>query len=174
MRPVGRRSAASRADPGRVPSELLERRPDVQQAEARLAAANARIGVARAQYFPQISLTSLGGAASNQINAIASGPTSYWYAAGSISGPIFEGGRIRSNYRLSKAQQQEMLLDYQKAILNSLKDVSNSLISYKETREHREEQAQQVKPATDVVSFLAGPDGGWVNAQILRANGGFA
>lgn len=134
-----------------VPSQLLERRPDVQQAEAKLVAANARIGVARAQYFPQISLTSLGGAASNQLSTIVSGPTSYWYAAGSISEPIFDGGRIRSNYRLSKAQEQEALLDYQKVILNSLKDASNSLVSYKETRERREEQAQQVKSAMDAV-----------------------
>ena len=134
-----------------VPSQLLERRPDVQQAEAKLIAANARIGVARAQYFPQISLTSFGGAASNQLNAIATGPSAYWYAAGSVSEPIFDGGRIRSNYRLSKAQQQEMLLDYQKTILNSLKDVSNALVSYKETRERREEQADQVKSAADAV-----------------------
>ncbi|NYF80778.1 efflux transporter outer membrane subunit [Granulicella arctica] len=137
--------------PTGVPSQLLERRPDVQQAEAKLAAANARIGVARAQYFPQISLTSLGGAASNQLNAIATGPNAYWYAAGSISEPIFDGGRIRSNYRLSKAQEQEMLLEYQKTILNSLKDVSNSLVSYKETRERREEQSEQVKSAADAV-----------------------
>ena len=123
----------------------------MQQAEAKLIAANARIGVARAQYFPQISLTSLGGAASNQLNAIASGPNAYWYVAGSISEPIFDGGRIRSNYRLSKARQQEMLLDYQKAILNSLKDVSNSLVSYKETSERREEQAAHVKSAADAV-----------------------
>jgi multidrug efflux system outer membrane protein len=134
-----------------VPSELLERRPDVQQAEARLVAANARIGVARAQYFPQISLTSLGGAASNQLNAIATGPNAYWYAAGSISEPIFDGGRIRSNYRLSKTQEQEVLLEYQKTILNSLKDVSNSLVAYKETRERREELAEQVKSAADAV-----------------------
>jgi outer membrane protein, multidrug efflux system len=134
-----------------VPSQLLERRPDVQQAEARLVAANARIGVARAQYFPQISLTSLGGAASNQLNAIATGPNAYWYAAGSISEPIFDGGRIRSNYRFSKTQEQEVLLEYQKTILNSLKDVSNSLVSYKETRERREELAEQVKSATDAV-----------------------
>jgi outer membrane protein, multidrug efflux system len=134
-----------------IPSELLERRPDVQQAEAKLIAANARIGVARAQYFPQISLTSLGGAASNQLNSIASGPNSYWQAAGSISEPIFDGGRIRSNYRLSKAQEHGMLLEYQKTILNSLKDVSNSLVSYKETRERREEQTEQVKSAADAV-----------------------
>jgi multidrug efflux system outer membrane protein len=134
-----------------VPSQLLERRPDVQQAEAKLVAANARIGVARAQYFPQISLTSLGGAASNQLNSVLTGPTAYWYAAGSISEPIFDGGRIRSNYRLSKAQEQEMLLEYQKTILNALKDVSNSLVTYKETRERREEQSEEVKSAADAV-----------------------
>ena len=134
-----------------VPSQLIERRPDIQQAEAKLVAANARIGVARAQYFPQISLTSLGGSASNQLNSVFSSPNAYWYAAGSISEPIFDGGRIRSNYRLSKAQEQEMLLAYQKTILNAFKDVSNSLVSYKETREHREEQAEQVKSAADAV-----------------------
>lgn len=134
-----------------VPSQLLERRPDVQQAEARLIAANARIGVARAQYFPQISLTSLGGAASNQLNAITTGPNAYWYAAGSVSEPIFDGGRIRSNYRLSQAQYQEMLLEYRKTILNSLKDVSSSLVAYKETRELREQKAEQVKSAADAV-----------------------
>jgi multidrug efflux system outer membrane protein len=134
-----------------VPSQLLERRPDVQQAEAKLIAANARIGVARAQYFPQISLTSLGGAASNQLNAIATGPNAYWYAAGSIAEPIFDGGRIRSNYRLSQAQEQEMLLDYQKTVLNALKDVTNALVSYQETRLRREEQSEQVKSAADAV-----------------------
>ncbi len=134
-----------------VPSQLLERRPDIQQAEAKLVAANARIGVARAQYFPQISLTSLGGAASSQLNSIFSGPNAYWYAAGSISEPIFDGGRIRSNYRLSKAQEQETLLEYQKTILNAFKDVSDSLVSYKETREHREEESAQVKSAADAV-----------------------
>jgi multidrug efflux system outer membrane protein len=134
-----------------VPSQLIERRPDIQQAEAKLVAANARIGVARAQYFPQISLTSLGGSASNQLSSVFSSPNGYWYAAGSISEPIFDGGRIRSNYRLSKAQEQEMLLAYQKTILNAFKDVSNSLVSYKETREHREEQAEQVKSAADAV-----------------------
>jgi multidrug efflux system outer membrane protein len=134
-----------------VPSELLERRPDIEQAEAKLMAANARIGVARAQYFPQISLTSLGGAASNQLNAIASGPTSYWYAAGSLSQPIFDGGRIRGNYRLSKAQEQEMVLEYQKTILNALKEVSDSLVAYREVHEEREEKARQVESATDAV-----------------------
>lgn len=134
-----------------IPSQLLERRPDVQQAEAKLIAANARIGVARAQYFPQISLTSMGGSSSNQLQSIFKSSNAYWYAAGSLSQPIFDGGRIRSNYRMSRAQQQEMVLQYQKTILGALKDVSNSLVSYKETREHRQEQFEQVKSATDAV-----------------------
>ncbi len=134
-----------------IPSLVLERRPDVRQAEQKLIAANARIGVARAQYFPQISLTSLGGVASNQLSSIFTGPSSYWYAAGSITQPIFEGGRIRSNYRLSQAQQKEMLLTYQNTILNAFKDVSNALVAYKETREHRERQGEQVKSAADAV-----------------------
>src|SRR5580692_7860687 len=120
--------------PTGVPSALLERRPDIQRAEATLVAANARIGVAKAQFFPQISLTSLGGSASSQLQSMFAGKNAYWYAAGSLSEPIFDGGRIRSNYHLSQAQEQEMLLEYQKAILNALKDVSDSLAAYKETR----------------------------------------
>ena len=137
--------------PTGVPSRLLERRPDIQRAEATLIAANARIGVAKAQFFPQISLTSLGGSASNQLQSIFSGKNAYWYAAGSLSEPIFDGGRIRSNYRLSQAQEQEMLLEYRKTILNALKDVSDSLAAYKETRERREEQTALVVSAADAV-----------------------
>jgi multidrug efflux system outer membrane protein len=137
--------------PTGVPSQLLERRPDILRAEATLIAANARIGVAKAQFFPQISLTSLGGSTSNQLQSIFSGKNAYWYAAGSLSEPVFDGGRIRSNYHLSQAQEQEMLLAYQKTILNALKDVSDSLAGYKETRERREEQTAQVVSAADAV-----------------------
>ena len=137
--------------PTGLPSELLDRRPDVQQAEASLIAANARIGVAKAQFFPQISLTSLGGSASNQLQTIFKGANAYWYAAGSLSEPVFDGGRIRGNYRLSKAEEQEMVASYQKAILNALKDVSNALSAYRETRNRREEQTRAVTSATDAV-----------------------
>jgi multidrug efflux system outer membrane protein len=137
--------------PTGLPSQLLERRPDIQRAEAALIAANARIGVAKAQFFPNISLSSLGGSSSNQLQSIFSGKNAYWYAAGSLSEPIFDGGRIRSNYHLSQAQQQEMVLEYRKTILNALKDVSNSLVTYKETRESREEQTALVASAADAV-----------------------
>ena len=137
--------------PAGVPSQLLERRPDIQQTEARLIAANARIGVARAQYFPQISLTSLGGSTSKQLSSVLSGPASYWYAAGSVTESIFDAGRIRANYHLSKAQEQETLIAYRKTILGALKDVSDSLVSYRETRERRMEEAELVKSAADAV-----------------------
>jgi multidrug efflux system outer membrane protein len=132
-----------------VPSQLLERRPDIQHAEAKLMAANARIGVARAQFFPQISLTGLGGSASSQLTTLFAGQNAYWYVSGSLTQPIFEGGRIRNNYRLSEAQRNEMVLGYRKAILNALKDVSNSLVAYRETRKAREEQFAQVTAAAD-------------------------
>ena len=134
-----------------VPSQLLERRPDIQQAEAKLIAANARIGAARAQYFPQISLTSLGGSASNQLGSVLSASNAYWYAAGSLTLPIFDAGRIRSNYHLTQAQEQEMLITYRKTILGALKDVSDSLVAFTETRGRREEEAEHVKSATDAV-----------------------
>jgi outer membrane protein TolC len=85
------------------------------------------------------------------MNSILTGPSSYWYAAGSITQPIFSGGRIRNNYRLSKAQKQEILLSYQNTMLNAVKGVSNALVSYKGTRERRERQKEQVDAAADAV-----------------------
>ena len=137
--------------PSGLPSELLERRPDIRQAEAELIAANARVGVAKAQFFPQISLTSLGGSASNQLNSLFEGKNAYWYAASSLSQPIFAGGRISSNYKYSQAQQQEMVVRYQKAIQNAFRDVSNSLVTYRETQNRRDEENQVVVSAADAV-----------------------
>jgi multidrug efflux system outer membrane protein len=134
-----------------IPSQLLERRPDIQEAEAKLIAANARIGVAKAQFFPNISLTSLGGATSNQLQSVFSNKSGYWYAAASLSEPIFDAGHIRNNYHLSQAQQQETLLEYRKSILSALRDVSDALVSYKETREAQEQTSAQVVSAADAV-----------------------
>ena len=134
-----------------IPSQLLERRPDIQHAEAKLIAGNARIGIAKAQFFPNISLTSLGGSVSSQLNSVFDAKNSYWYASTSLTQPIFSGGRIRNNYRLSVAQQQEMILAYRNTILNALKDVSNSLVAYQETRGRRVELAAQVDSAADAV-----------------------
>ena len=122
----------------------------------------------KAQWVPQISLTSLGSSASSQLQSMFAGKYAYWYAAGSLSEPIFDAGRLRSNYHLSQAQEQEMLLDYQKTILNALKDLSDSLVGYKETRERREQQAALTLsavallavwlPATGAEKFAYGTD----------------
>lgn len=94
-------------------------------------------------------MTGLGGSASSQLTTLFSGQNAYWYVSGSLTQPIFEGGRIRNNYRLSQAQRGEMDLEYRKTILNALKDVSNALVAYRETRNAREELSAQVTAAAD-------------------------
>jgi multidrug efflux system outer membrane protein len=90
--------------PAGLPSELLERRPDVREAEANMMAANAQIGVAKAAFFPSISLTGTGGLESNALNRFLSAPSQTWNAGLNITQPVFEGGRLRSGLRLSRAQ----------------------------------------------------------------------
>jgi multidrug efflux system outer membrane protein len=115
------------AVPAGLPSALLERRPDLRQAEQTLVAANAGIGVAKAQFFPQLSLTALFGRASPEVSALTGGTSTIWAVAGMLSGPIFEGGRNLSNYRLSKAQWEQARLQYEQAVLTALREVSDAL-----------------------------------------------
>src|ERR1700758_5314542 len=93
--------------PSGLPSELLERRPDVREAEANMMAANAQIGVAKASFFPSIALTGTGGLESNALNRFISAPSETWYGAFSVAQPLFEGGALRSQLKLSRAQYQE-------------------------------------------------------------------
>jgi multidrug efflux system outer membrane protein len=134
-----------------LPSELLERRPDVRRAEQLLVQANANIGVARAQYFPQFSLSGTGGVSSNQLAGIVASKNVYYYAIGSASQPVFDAGKIRNNYRLAQAQHKELLDTYQQTIAGALRDVSNALIAYNKTREYREQQEKQTAAAQDAV-----------------------
>ena len=99
------------APPG-LPSSLLERRPDVKQAEEALVAANANVGVAKAAFFPQISLTGTFGASSTALSSFLQGPGTFWTLGGSVAQPIFEGGRIRANYRLAWAERNAAELTY--------------------------------------------------------------
>jgi multidrug efflux system outer membrane protein len=135
--------------PAGLPSSLLERRPDIRQAEQRLIAANARIGVARAAFFPQISLTGTGGYQSSALTGLFTGPAGLWNVAGSLTQPIFAGGRIRNNLRLSEAQQQEALLAYQQAIQQSFREVSDSLVGYRKNQEFRRQQELLAESARD-------------------------
>jgi multidrug efflux system outer membrane protein len=137
--------------PAGLPSDLLERRPDVRRAEELLIQANANIGVARAQYFPQLSLSGTGGTSSSQLNGLVNAANVYYYAAGNLSQPIFDAGKIRNNYRLAKATDKELLDTYQQTIAGALRDVSNALIAYNKTREYREQQEKQTAASADAV-----------------------
>jgi multidrug efflux system outer membrane protein len=139
--------------PAGIPSRLLERRPDIRQAEAELMAANAQIGVARAAYFPQITLTANSGFQSSALTSLFTGPAGMWNFGGSLAQPIFTGGRLRSNVRLSEARQKEMVLTYQQTIQQAFRGVSDSLIAYQKNREFREHQEQLVISAQDAAEL---------------------
>jgi multidrug efflux system outer membrane protein len=132
-----------------LPSSLLERRPDIREAEENLVAANAQIGVARAAYFPQISLTGNAGYESASLTNLFSGPAGVWTLIGSVTQPIFEGGRLKSNVRLAEAQREQLVLTYQQTIQGAFRDVSNALIAYRKNREFRIQQQHLVDSAQD-------------------------
>ena len=135
--------------PAGLPSSLLERRPDIRQAEAQLIAANAQIGVAKAAYFPQVTLTATGGYQSSALTSLFTGPAGLWSFGGSLIQPIFDGGRIRSNVRLSEARQQETLFIYQQTIQQAFRGVSDALVEYRKDQEFREQQQQLALSAQD-------------------------
>jgi multidrug efflux system outer membrane protein len=135
--------------PAGLPSSLLDRRPDIQSAEQQLIAANARIGVAKAAYFPQISLTGLAGYQSSALSNLFTGPAGLWSFGGQLAQPIFTGGKIRSNVRLTEAQKEEFVLRYQQAIQQAFREVADSLIAYRKNQEFRAQQALVTSAAQD-------------------------
>lgn len=144
-----------------LPSALLERRPDIREAEQNLVAANAQIGVARAAYFPQIALTGTAGYESPKLTDLFQGPAGVWNLAASATQPIWEGGRLKSGVRLAEAQRDQLLLTYQQTIQGAFRDVSDALIAYRKFREFRVQQEQLVESAQDAahlseIRFKAG------------------
>jgi multidrug efflux system outer membrane protein len=135
--------------PAGLPSSLLERRPDIREAEEQLISANAQIGVAKAAYFPQITLTAAAGYQSSALTSLFTGPAGLWSFGGSLVQPIFEGGRIRSGVKFSEARQQEMVLTYQQTIQQAFRGVSDALVEYHKDREFREDQQQLALSAED-------------------------
>ena len=135
--------------PAGIPSRLLERRPDIRAAEAQLIAANAQIGVAKAAYFPQITLTANNGFQSSALTNLFTGPAGMWSFGGSLAQPIFAGGRIRSGVRLSEARKQELVLNYQQTIQQAFRGVSDSLVGYQKNRDFREHQQELLLAAQD-------------------------
>ncbi len=135
--------------PTGIPSQLLERRPDIQQAEAQLRAANANIGVARAQFFPQLSISASAGVGGDSFPHIFDTGSRTIYGLGSLAQPLFEGGRLRGQLRQSQASEQEMVLTYQRTIAGAFRDVSNALIALNKQRSYREQQEKLVAAAQD-------------------------
>jgi multidrug efflux system outer membrane protein len=150
--------------PTGLPSELLEGRPDIREAEQNLVAANANIGVAKAMFFPQISLLGSGGAAFGHSQFDGSNipaPLGVGTYAAALSQPIFEGGALRNNLRYAKSQERQALISYQQTIQRAFGDVSDALIGYDKYHKVRERQEQSVKDLQDSV-----------NVSLMRYRGG--
>ena len=139
---------AADVPPG-LPSTLLERRPDIQRAEQLLVAANAEVGVAKAAYFPQISLTGSGGLESAALSALFSGGATIWTGALSALQPVFTGGRLRSRVELAEASRQETELVYLQTVQRAFGEVSDALVGYRKLREFREQQRLLVDSSQD-------------------------
>jgi multidrug efflux system outer membrane protein len=135
--------------PAGLPSQLLERRPDIREAEEQMIAANAQIGVARAAYFPTLSLTGSGGFISAALSELFSKPAGTWLAAASAAQPIYTAGLLQANVRLAEAQQRQAVLAYQQSVQSAFRDVSDALVAYRKTREVREQQDLLTAAAKD-------------------------
>jgi len=149
------------AIPAGLPSELLERRPDIRQSEQQIVAANARIGVAIADFFPRLDLTGLFGFASPELSAITAGRNRVWSAAASLAGPLFQGGRLVGQYQQFKSEWEEARIRYEQTALNAFHEVSNALVSRQKLTEVRAQQARAVADLQESVSvstqrYLAG------------------
>ncbi len=135
--------------PSGLPSALLERRPDIRAAEQKLAASNAMIAVARAAYYPRISLTGLLGSQSSQLSNLFSGPMGMWQFVPQVTQPIFTGGRTGSTVALSTAEEQLALIQYERVIQTAFREVSDTLVQYQKAKEIREAQERLVATLQD-------------------------
>jgi len=130
-----------RVTPG-LPSELLTQRPDIRRQEAQLASATANVGNARAQFFPSIQLTGSGGYQSSSLVSLFQPHAAFFNVVGSLTQPIFDGGRILGNFELTQAKQDELLQIYRKTVVSAFADVDNALVSIKQTTEKLRLQRQ--------------------------------
>ncbi len=137
--------------PAGLPSTLLERRPDLRQAEQELVGANARIGVAKAEFFPKLSLTALFGTASPELSALTGGSATIWAVAGVFSGPLFNAGRTLGTYRASVAQWEQAKLQYEQVVLTALREVSDALTALGKLSEAETGQDRSVRALEEAV-----------------------
>jgi multidrug efflux system outer membrane protein len=139
--------------PPGLPSALLERRPDVRQAEQLLHSANAQVGESVAEFFPKIGLTALLGKVSPELSGFTLGTANAWGIAAEATGPLFEGGRLVGQYHQSKAARNEFELRYRQTILNAFREVSDALVSREQLVEIREHQAHEVNALETAVKL---------------------
>jgi multidrug efflux system outer membrane protein len=137
--------------PAGLPSRLLERRPDIREAEQQLRSANALVGVAAADFFPQLSLTALLGKVSPAVSTLTSGGATAWGIAAGLTGPIFQGGQLRAQYRHAKAVRDEFALQYQFTVLNAFQEVSDALVSREKLADEQAEQTLAVAAYQEAV-----------------------
>jgi NodT family efflux transporter outer membrane factor (OMF) lipoprotein len=163
--------APAEVPPG-LPSKLLERRPDIRRAEMSLVAANAEIGAAKAQFFPQISLTGFLGGQTRALSDLFTAPGGFSNIVPGVTAPIFNAGRIRSNVRITEAQYRESLIQYEQTIQTAFREVSDALIGYRKTREQRAQQELLVRALveTDRLSRLRYEGGLDSYLQVLDAD----
>jgi len=135
--------------PAGLPSTLLERRPDIQQAEAKLMAMNARIGVARAAYFPSITLTGFSGLQTIALSRMFSGPAGMWTFVGSLSQPLFNAGALKKEVKFAEAEKEEGVLLYQQSIQQAFREVSDSLVAYSKDQASRQQQESLTQSAQE-------------------------
>lgn len=139
--------------PPGLPSALLERRPDIREAEQLLRAANAQVGESIAEFFPKIGLTALLGKVSPELSGFTLGTANTWGIAAEGTGPLFEGGRLVGQYRQSKASRNEFELQYRKTVLNAFREVSDALVSREQLVEIRQYQAHEVSALESAVKL---------------------
>ncbi|MEI7599629.1 MAG: efflux transporter outer membrane subunit [Aestuariivirga sp.] len=157
--------------PSDLPSDMLRQRPDIAQAEQELIAANARIGAAMAQYYPQLSLTGSLGYASGALSNLLTGPAGVWAIAGTLAGPIFDAGAIKGQVQATEAQKQAALANYVKTIHIAFQEMSDSLIGYQKSLESLAARNRAIKALQTTVrlSFLKFEEGQESYTTVLTA-----
>jgi multidrug efflux system outer membrane protein len=141
------------AVPAGLPASLLERRPDIREAEDQLQSANAQVGVAKANFFPQLNLTALLGAVSPELNAFVTGGELAWGVAGGLTGPLFHAGQLRAQYAQARAARDQYALQYESTVLNAFMEVSDALVSREQLARSREREARAVAAYQEAVKI---------------------
>lgn len=139
--------------PAGLPAQLLERRPDIRQAEEAIVAANANVGVAVGNFLPRLGLTTLYGGLNPEVENLVKGAGNIWAIAGTLTGPIFQGGRLLSIHRASKAAWEQTVREYEATVINAFAEVSNALVYQDKLKEIRARQERKVRSLQDAVDI---------------------